>query len=135
MACIPAEGTHESLPLNRGSSRFARLTAQRRMMARASAKVPDFLRGGGEMGALLRAHDWSQSSLGDPGGWPQALRTSVRLIPNTGHPMYIWWGPDGACLYNDAYRESNRTGTPSRLTWSTGSRGMGRDLGHHRAPN
>ena len=25
---------------------------------------------------------------------------------NTGHPMYIFWGADGACLYNDAYRRS-----------------------------
>ena len=27
---------------------------------------PDFLLGGGEMGALMRAHDWSRSSLGPP---------------------------------------------------------------------
>ncbi|HEX4233775.1 MAG TPA: ATP-binding protein [Caldimonas sp.] len=69
-------------------------------------KVPDFLLGGGEMGALMRAHDWSGSSLGPPTGWPQSLRTVVRLMLNTGHPMYIWWGPELACLYNDAYRES-----------------------------
>ena len=72
----------------------------------SSAKVPDFLAGGGEMGALIRAHDWSGSSLGPPDLWPQSLRTTVRLMLNTGHPMYIWWGPDHACLYNDAYRAS-----------------------------
>ena len=66
----------------------------------------DFLVGGGEMGALMRAHDWSGSSLGLPGSWSQSLRTVVRLMLNTGHPMYIWWGSDHACLYNDAYRES-----------------------------
>ena len=66
----------------------------------------DFLSGGGEMGALMRQHDWRGSSLGVPEQWPQALRTAVRLILNTGHPMYIWWGPDLACLYNDAYRSS-----------------------------
>jgi len=71
-----------------------------------TTKVPDFLQGGGEMGALMRAHDWSRSSLGDPRDWPQSLRTVVRLMLNTGHPMYIWWGPELACLYNDAYRES-----------------------------
>ena len=65
-----------------------------------------FLNGGGEMGALMRAHDWTASSLGPPASWPQSLRTVVRLMLNTGHPMYIWWGPDLACLYNDAYRES-----------------------------
>ena len=53
----------------------------------------DFLLEGGEMGALMRAHDWSASPLGAPAGWPQSLRTAVRLMLNTGHPMYIWWGP------------------------------------------
>jgi PAS domain S-box-containing protein len=71
-----------------------------------SAEVPACLVGGGEMGALMRVHDWSSSPLGPPQRWPQSLRTVVRLMLNTGHPMYIWWGPEKACLYNDAYRES-----------------------------
>jgi len=58
------------------------------------------------MGALLRAHDWSHSSVGPPGQWSQSLRTVVRLMLNTGHPMFLFAGADGACLYNDAYRES-----------------------------
>ena len=41
---------------------------------------PAFLAGGGEMGALMRGHDWSTSPLGPPGGWPQTL-VSVRLPP------------------------------------------------------
>jgi PAS domain S-box-containing protein len=84
----------------------------------------DFLAGGGEMGALMRAHDWSGSSLGHPSAWPQPLRTAVRLLLNTGHPMYIWWGQDGACLYNDAYRQSigperhpASLGLPARQVW------------------
>ena len=75
----------------------------------------DFLLGGGEMGALMRAHDWSRSSLGPPAGWPQSLRTVVRLMLNTGHPMYIWWGPELACLYNDAYRRVDRPGAASAV--------------------
>ena len=85
----------------------------------------DFLSGGGEMGALMRQHDWRGSSLGVPEQWPQALRTAVRLILNTGHPMYIWWGPDLACLYNDAYRASigperhpGSLGQPARAVWA-----------------
>jgi len=58
------------------------------------------------MGAIMREHDWSGSSLGVPAAWPQPLRTAVRFMLNTGHSMYIWWGADGACLYNDAYRAS-----------------------------
>ena len=58
------------------------------------------------MGALIRAHDWSSTPLGAPSGWPQSLRTAVRLMLNTRHPIYIMWGPSGTCLYNDAYRPS-----------------------------
>jgi PAS domain S-box-containing protein len=58
------------------------------------------------MGALMRAHDWQASPLGDPAGWPQSLRTAVRLVLNCGHPMYIFWGPELRCFYNDAYRQS-----------------------------
>jgi signal transduction histidine kinase len=65
-----------------------------------------FLRGGGEMGSLIREHDWTSTSLGSPHTWSGALRTAVRLMLSTGHPMYIWWGEYGACLYNDAYRQS-----------------------------
>jgi signal transduction histidine kinase len=72
----------------------------------------------------MRGHDWSQSSLGSPENWPQPLRTAVRLMLTTGHPMYIWWGHDGACLYNDAYRSSIgperhpcSLGRPAREVW------------------
>jgi PAS domain S-box-containing protein len=66
----------------------------------------DFLAGGGEMGALTRAHDWSSSPLGEPATWPQSLRTAVRILLNTNHPMFIWWGPDLIQFYNDAYRQT-----------------------------
>ena len=83
-----------------------------------------FLSGGGELGALMRAHDWS-ASLGPPTLWSQALCTAVRLILNTGHPMYVFWGPDHACLYNDAFRQSigperhpGSLGRPAQEVWS-----------------
>ncbi|HBF31374.1 HWE histidine kinase domain-containing protein, partial [Rhizobium sp.] len=63
----------------------------------------DFLQGGGEMGALTRAYDWTNSPLGPPETWPQSLRVTVRLLLNTRHPMFIWWGPDLIQFYNDAY--------------------------------
>jgi PAS domain S-box-containing protein len=65
-----------------------------------------FLAGGGEMGALMRAHDWKATPLGEPSEWPQSLRTAVRLLLNCGHPMGVWWGPHLLCFYNDAYRRS-----------------------------
>jgi len=83
-----------------------------------------FLSGGGEMGAIMRAYDWSQSALGLPEKWPQSLRTVVRLMLNTGHPMYVWWGEGLACLYNDAYaasigseRHPGSLGKPAREVW------------------
>lgn len=79
---------------------------------------------GGEMGALMRAHNWSATPLGPPEMWPQPLRTALRLLLNTGHPMYVWWGPDLLCFYNDAYRASigperhpGSLGRPGREVW------------------
>jgi PAS domain S-box-containing protein len=66
----------------------------------------DFLAGGGEMGALMRAYDWSASPLGKPQAWPQSLRTAVRILLNTNHPMFIWWGKGLIQFYNDAYRQT-----------------------------
>ena len=65
-----------------------------------------FLAGGGEMGALTRGFDWAANPLGPPDGWPQSLRTAVRILLNTNHPMFIWWGPDLIQFYNDAYRQT-----------------------------
>jgi PAS domain S-box-containing protein len=56
------------------------------------------------MGALIRGHDWASTALGPPEGWPQSLRTVVRLILNTQHPMSIVWGAEGLRIYNDACR-------------------------------
>ena len=68
--------------------------------------TPAFLRGGGAMGGLIRAHDWGATSLGPPATWPQSLRLVVRLMLDTHHPMFIFWGPDSICLYNDGYSTS-----------------------------
>lgn len=65
-----------------------------------------FLAGGGEMGALIRSKDWSKTSLGAPENWPQSLRTTLSIILNSKFPMFLWWGPELICFYNDAYRPS-----------------------------
>ncbi len=63
-----------------------------------------FLKGGGEMGELIRAKDWSKTSLGDPAGWPQSLRTMVAVMLDNPFGMYIAWGNEYTQLYNDGYR-------------------------------
>lgn len=84
---------------------------------------PLFLAGGGEMGALIRAHDWQATSLGEPRTWPQALKTLLGVMLAAGQPMFVAWGPQHLLLYNDAYapmlgdRHSNGLGRPFFVVW------------------
>jgi PAS domain S-box-containing protein len=81
---------------------------------------PTFLRGGGEMGALIRAKDWTKTPLGDPATWPQSLRTMVSVMLENPFGMYIAWGKEYTQLYNDAYRPILGTNKhPQALGFST----------------
>jgi PAS domain S-box-containing protein len=62
-----------------------------------------WLVGGGELGGLIREHNWAATPLGPIQQWPQSLRTAVNLMLNSQHPMWIGWGPEMIFLYNDAY--------------------------------
>jgi PAS domain S-box-containing protein len=82
------------------------------------------LSGGGEMGRLMRAHDWSATLLGQVSDWPQSLKTAVRIILGSRYPMFIWWGRELINLYNDAYlpmlgkRHPNALGKSAPVIWS-----------------
>lgn len=56
------------------------------------------------MGALIRSFHWEATSLGPPAGWPQSLRTTISIVLNNRFPMFLFWGDDLLCFYNDAYR-------------------------------
>ncbi len=79
-------------------------------MTAASAISPNhplgFLAGGGEMGERIRKHPWAETSLGPPERWPTGLRTSLRILLTTQHPVFIFWGPELICFYNDSYSRS-----------------------------
>ena len=62
-----------------------------------------FLSGGGEMGALTRAFDWSQTAIGAPNTWSLALRMMVSFLLANRFPMLLWWGEKYVSIYNDAY--------------------------------
>ncbi len=62
--------------------------------------------GTGEMADLVRAFDWSTTSLGPIDSWSDPLLTCVNLLLSSHHPMFLWWGPDHIQFYNDAYRPS-----------------------------
>jgi PAS domain S-box-containing protein len=64
-----------------------------------------FLAGGGEMGAAMRALDWSGTPLGPPAAWPQPLKTTVGIMLSSKFPMFLAWGPELTLLYNDGYAE------------------------------
>jgi len=65
-----------------------------------------FLADGGEMGEYIRNYDWSSTSLGPVSSWPISLLTTIGIILHSKFPMFLFWGPDHLCFYNDAYRPS-----------------------------
>jgi len=79
----------------------------------------NFLAGGGEMGARVRALDWAKTPLGPIATWPQSLKTSVSTCLNSRFPLLIWWGPQLVKIYNDAYRPL----ICSKHPWALGSPG------------
>src|ERR1700721_2148296 len=71
-----------------------------------SIEAYPFLAGGGEMGQLTRSKNWADTCIGTPDKWPQSLRTTLSILLNSKFPMFLWWGPELICFYNDAYRPS-----------------------------
>ena len=65
----------------------------------------DWLVGGGTMGDLVRAKDWSETPLGPRSGWPQSLRSAISICLGSRFPIVIFWGAEFVVLYNDAYAQ------------------------------
>jgi PAS domain S-box-containing protein len=93
------------------------------MTALADDPNSGFLAGGGRLGALIRAKDWTKTSLGPPDSWPLSLRISVSTCLNCAFPVLIWWGTDFVKIYNDAYsdiigaKHPAALGSPGELVW------------------
>ena len=91
--------------------------------AESDAESDEVLAGGGEMGARMRAFDWSRTPLGPVKGWPQTLRTCVRIVLTSRQPMFVWWGDALINIYNDAYRaivggkHPEALGQPASVVW------------------
>jgi hypothetical protein len=88
-----------------------------------SKRFFDFLAGGGELGAMVRAHDWSKTPLGPPEQWPQNLRTAVSTCLHCSFAIVIWWGRDLIMIYNNPYtsilanKHPRALGNPGRECW------------------
>ena len=94
-------------------------------VALSGAGSLDFVAGGGEVGAHIRARDWAETSLGPIRNWPAELRMAIRLMLTSNHPMLLFWGQDGATLYNDAFaasigpeRHPHSLGRPAHEVWA-----------------
>ena len=86
-------------------------------------KALSFLAGGGELGEIIRSHDWAATSLGAPEAWPQSLKTAVRIMLTSRQPIWIGWGDELINLYNDPYKliiggkHPWAMGKPAREVW------------------
>src|SRR5690606_29984747 len=81
------------------------------------------LSGGGELGARIRAHDWSKTPFGPAEAWPQSLRSALSICLNASFPIALYWGKDLRLLYNDDWsaipgeKHPWVLGRPAREAW------------------
>lgn len=75
------------------------------------------------MGRRIREFDWQATGLGSPGGWPQSLKTCIRIMLSSKQPIWIGWGPQLLKFYNDAYidivrgKHPHALGEPASVVW------------------
>ena len=85
---------------------------------------PHFLPGGAPAHPLLRGCDWSRSPLGEPAGWPGALRAAVSLVLDSAAPTWLAWGPALGTVYNAPCaqllgdRHPQALGAPLEAVWA-----------------
>lgn len=65
--------------------------------------MTDWLQGGGEMAARIRARDWAATPLGPIEAWSDVLKTSVSLMLGSHFPQVVMWGRELITLHNDAF--------------------------------
>ncbi len=84
----------------------------------------NFLRNGGDVGALLQSRDWTGSPLGYPANWSPTLKTLMSTLLPAKAQIVLFWGPKFVALYNDAYvptigaKHPRALGRPAIENWS-----------------
>jgi hypothetical protein len=82
------------------------------------------LAGGGEMGELMRATDWSKTPIGPVESWSPTLRTMVSFLLANRFPLLLRWGPQYTSIYNGTYspilgkKHPRSMGQPVSECWS-----------------
>ena len=88
------------------------------------SREDEFPLGGGETGALVRALDWSKTSLGPISAWPAHLKATISLMLPAQAQIVLFWGREFVALYNDAYaptigdKHPKALGRPARENWA-----------------
>jgi PAS domain S-box-containing protein len=86
--------------------------------------LADIFPGSSVMAQIMRHHDWAATPLGDPRGWPEALKIPIGMLLTSKFEMWLGWGPDLHFFYNDAYlptigiKHPFMLGRPFREVWS-----------------
>lgn len=89
-----------------------------------AARFAEFLSASGPIGTDILKTDWSQTSLGPIAGWPDALRTTFRIVLTSRQRMVFFWGPDLLQFYNETYQPiidgmpGNPLGAPFKSFWA-----------------
>src|SRR6478736_2632179 len=85
----------------------------------------DVFKGNGEISKLIRAKDWTTTSLGAVDTWSGSLRTVLRLMLSSRYAMWMGWGLDLIFFYNDAYAAQTlgtkhpwALGQPASAVWA-----------------
>ena len=105
----------------------------RRAHMASSSLRDDLFPGRSEMAGLMRAKEWSTTSLGAIDTWPQSLRTIVRVLLTSRFAMWMGWGAELTFFYNDAYGAMS---LGAKHPWALGRpvpRGLGGNLAGDRA--
>jgi signal transduction histidine kinase/DNA-binding response OmpR family regulator len=89
------------------------------------SKRDAFLRSPGQMGRRIAEFDWSSTPLGPIESWNDNLKTSLSLMLNSQHPIWIGWGDEATFFYNDAYidvlsqaKHPGALGRPAHVVWA-----------------
>ncbi len=87
--------------------------------------LESLLPGNSELTRLIRARDWTETSLGSVDTWPQSLLTMLRVMLTSRYAMWLGWGPELQFFYNDAYAQQTlgkkhpwALGRPTREVWA-----------------
>lgn len=65
-----------------------------------------FLKTSGEIGELIANCSWSLTCVGSIDTWSVGLKINLNNVLNSAFPMFLFWGEDLICFYNEAFRPS-----------------------------